>query len=208
MDEVSKTFAPEVAPAESRKWIGRLVIAVVLGAAIWNFLVTITQSLILPIMARLADVDPQSPLYLGKGNIGAPALFAAVVELCFAAMVAAFLSAWIRKPTRKVRIVARAAPTTLFPAAASVTPAAPRPSPPPPAAVAQPQAAPVRPEPPPVAAQPASAFHLPASPSAEPKPQAPAAKPEPQKVEKPAKPKPPKEIYYNLVGDPVDSDED
>lgn len=43
MDESLKVAAPELSPVDSRKWIGLIVIGVVLGEAIWGFLVSITK---------------------------------------------------------------------------------------------------------------------------------------------------------------------
>jgi len=207
MDETSKVFAPELAPLESRKWIARLVIAIVLGAAIWNFLVAITEYLVLPAMARLLEVDPQSPLYLGKGDFGAPALFTAVVELCFAVIVAAVLSSLIQRPLRTVRIVRRAPAVPLSAQAFSDTAAPPRPT----LSQARPAAEPPAPAPTSLAAsaamasQPAASVSEPSGGQPTPGAQPPA---QPVKPDKPAKPKPPKEVYYNLVGEPIDSDED
>ena len=65
-----------------KKWIGGIVIAVVLGEAIWAFLVSITINLALPAMARVMGGDAQSPLYLGKGDFNVQALFTSFLELC------------------------------------------------------------------------------------------------------------------------------
>ncbi len=52
MGELLNVSAPE-SSSDSRKWIGRIVIAVVLGEAIWGFLVSITNYLVLPAMAKV-----------------------------------------------------------------------------------------------------------------------------------------------------------
>lgn len=75
MDEILNKSAPELSQADSRKWISRIVIAVVLGEAVWGCLVSITNNLALPAMARVMGGDPQSPLYLGKGDVNVQALF-------------------------------------------------------------------------------------------------------------------------------------
>src|ERR1700751_4061100 len=92
--------APESSSADSIKWIGGIVIAVVLGEAIWEFLVSITINLALPAMARDMGGDAQSPLYLGKSGFNVPALFTSFLELCFAGILAVLLNSWSQKPAR------------------------------------------------------------------------------------------------------------
>jgi len=176
--------APEWSSADSPKWIGRIVIAVVLGEAIWGFLVSITINLALPAMARVMGGDAQSPLYLGKGDFNVQALFASFLELCFAGIMAVLLNSWSQKPGRvrlkSVRLTpseARAAPVVTPPAASASTSAA--------DTTIQEAQKPVRselstPQPPP---------------------------PSPPMI-MPAKPKPPKTVYYNIVGEPVDPDDE
>src|ERR1700722_20193312 len=100
MDAPSKPLSADLSPAESRKWMGRLLIAVVLGAAIWNFVAALTSAVILPGLSRVMETDPQSPLYLGKGDFNVPVLFASVLELCFAAIVALGVSSWAQRRPR------------------------------------------------------------------------------------------------------------
>src|ERR1017187_10060554 len=97
MDALSKPVAPDLSPAESRKWMGRLLIAVVLGAAIWNFVASLTGAVVLPALARVMETDPQSPLYLGKGDFNVPALFVSILELCFAALVSLLVISWSQR---------------------------------------------------------------------------------------------------------------
>jgi hypothetical protein len=127
VDEILSKSAPESSQADSRKWISRIVIAVVLGEAVRGCLVSITNNLALPAMARVMGGDPQSPLYLGKGDVNVQALFISVLELCFAGIVAVLLNSWSQKPRlvrpRTVRltpvqaspapVVARAEPSKL-----------------------------------------------------------------------------------------------
>lgn len=176
--------APEPISADSRKWIGGIVIAVVLGEAIWAFLVSITINLALPAMARVMGGDAQSPLYLGKGDFNVQALFTSFLELCFAGILAVLLNSWSKKPARvqpkPVRLTdvkARAAPVLTPRAAFPATSAK--------STTIQETQEPVgsvlaAPEPPP---------------------------PSPQ-MAGPAKPKPPKAVYYNIVGEPVDADDE
>ena len=186
MDTTTKPLAGDLSPAESRKWLGRLLIAVILGAAIWNFVVSLTSAVVLPALARVMETDPQSPLYLGKGDFNIPVLFASILELCFAALAALLVSSWSR---RRSAVARRKAPAAAPAANLSFSaPAAPR-------APASPVAAAVVVTPAPVAAPKVSVAQAPPA-------------PKPAEPAKPAKPKPPKEVYYNLVGEPVEQDDE
>jgi hypothetical protein len=180
---ILNTSVPESSPADSRKWIGRIVIAVLLGEAIWAFLVSITTNLALPALARAMGGDSTSPLYLGKGDFNVQGLFTSVLELCFAGIMAVLLNFWSQKaahvrrnPIGTTSVEAPSAPVVTHPAPSPVTPAA--------NPAMQEANVTVRSEP--------SAQQPPPSPQ----------------VAKPAKPKPPKVVYYNIVGEPVDSDDD
>ena len=184
VDEILNRSGRESSPSDSRMWISRIVIAVVLGEAIWGFLISITINLALPAMARIMAGDTQSPLYLGKGDFNVQALFSSFLELCFAGIMAVLLNFWSQKrgrvrpmPVRLAPSEARTAPVVMPPAASPATPAA--------GTTIQEAQRPVRsvlstPQPPP---------------------------PSPKTVV-PAKPKPPKAIYYNSVGEPVDPDDE
>jgi hypothetical protein len=206
MDEVPRMLSPESSTVDTGKWIGRVVIAVILAEGIWGFIVSVTNNLVLPLLARTMGGDVQSPLYLGKGDFNVPALFTSVLELCFAGIAAVTLNSWVRRKPRPTR--SQSVKVSPIPA----QPAAPLPSPP---SVVPVQAAASLPPPTtarvpaPAAASPATAspssgqFWSPPEPSSRP----PAAVP-PLPTAKPAKPKPPKEVYYNIVGEPINPTED
>jgi large-conductance mechanosensitive channel len=179
MNEALKV--PE-APLDPGKWIGRVVVAVILGEGIWGLLVSITNNLVLPALTRIMGADPQSPLYLGKGDFNYAALFTSVLQLCFAGIVAVLLYSWARE-TRRIRTrVVQPAPIAEQPRASVV-----------PVPVASPAipATPVQPSEPVRPVQ-----------TAPPPPQ-----PTPQPSQ-PPKPKKPKEVYYNIVGEPIESDDE
>jgi hypothetical protein len=169
---------PESSSADSRKWIGAIVIAVVLGEAIWGFLVSITVNLALPAMAKMMGGDARSPLYLGQGDFNVQALFTSFLELCFAGIIAVLLNSWSQKPGRArpkaVRLAqseAKAAPVVTPHAASPATPTA--------DTTIQETQEPVRSV---TSTPPSSSPHL----------------------VQPAKPKPKKAVHYNIVGDPVE----
>jgi hypothetical protein len=176
MNEILQVAAPELSPADSRTWIGRILIGVVLGEAIWGFLASITTNLALPAMARFMGGDVQSPLYLGKGDFKVAALFTSLLELCFAGIVAVLLNSWSRRAGRvrskSLRPVPVAAPLVALSADSPITPAAK------------------------IAMQANSTVTIvqPTQPS--------------QKVAEPAKQTTPKKVYYNIVGEPVETDDE
>jgi hypothetical protein len=207
MDEIPRTSSPEWSAADTGRWIGRVVIAVILAEAIWGFIASLTNYLVLPLLSRTMGGDVQSPLYLGKGDINVPALFASVLELCFAGIVAVALNSVVQRKTKVIRVKSiRVSPI----------PAQPAIPPPPPRAVAvvppqPPPSPPVvtysTPEPtPPAAATPPEQFWAPPEPA--PQPKAAVPPPPPKPPAKPAKPKAPKEVYYNIVGEPINPTED
>jgi hypothetical protein len=183
VDETLNKSAPESSQADSRKWISRIVIAVVLGEAVWGCLVSITNNLALPTMAKVMGGDPQSPLYLRKGDVNVQALFISVLELCFAGIVAVLLNSWSQRP-RPVR-----------PKAVRRTPVQSPPAP----VVAPPAGTPATP-----AADTAIQAKAPvATVLSNPQP----APPSPEMAQS-AKAKPPKAVYYNIVGEVVDPDDE
>jgi hypothetical protein len=205
MDE-TKTSASESPALDAGKWIGRVVIAVILAEGIWGFIASVTNNLILPLLARTMGGDAQSPLYLGKGDINVPALFTSVLELCFAGIAAVILNSFLQrkpkvtrsKPVRVSPIPAQlSAPPPVVPVQAAVS--APPVSAPAPARAAVAPASPSPAIPSPATGQ----FSSPPEPSPQPKAAAPPTPPKPS-----AKPKPPKEIYYNIVGEPINPTED
>ena len=199
MDEISKTSTPEYPALVSGRWVGLLVAAVVLAEAIWELLVSLTNNLFLPLMAKVIGGDPQSPLYLGKGDLNVPALFSSVLGLCLAGIVFVLLNHWSRRRPAPVRVKTVRMGKTVSQATTqplSITPS-PAPSVAPTQAWVSPPVVPLSnqsPAPPMPARAPVQPQTTPAT-----SPPAPA---------KPAKPKSPKEVYYNIVGEPVNPTED
>ncbi|MGA8154437.1 MAG: hypothetical protein WB952_26065 [Terriglobales bacterium] len=175
------------------KLIGQLVAAVILAEGIWGFLASLTSNLLMPLLARVMDTDPQSPLYLGKGDLNIPPLFNSGLALCLAGIVFVVLyQVSRRKPTvRRVKVVRVTRKVAQQPAAGSLSIAGPL------SITATPEAAP---SPPAVTPQVAAPVSVP--------PATAQSKPAPSPVAAQAKPSKPKEVYYNLVGDPINPTED
>jgi hypothetical protein len=199
MDEIPRTSSTEPSPADTGKWIGCVLIAVILGEGLWGLIVSLTNNLLLPLLARVMVADAKSPLYLGKGDINVPALFTSVLELCFAAMVAVILNSWVQRRTRPTR--SQAVSVRPIPAQPAALP------PSPPTAVPVQAAASVPPPAKATASAPSSGqFWSAPELSSQAKATAPASPPAKPSA-KPEKPKPAKEIYYNIVGEPINPTE-
>jgi hypothetical protein len=196
MDE-NRTSAPE-STLNPGKWIGQLVAAVILAEGIWGFLASLTSNLLVPLLARVLEIDPQSSLYLGKGEVHVPALFNSFFALCLAGIVFVLLHEWSRRKPAPVRMkVVRVTKKVSQPAAGPLSIMAP------PEPVAAPTQTAVTPPPAPQISQ--------APVSTPPAPAPKQSRPTPPPVvapAKPAKPKPPKDVYYNIVGEPINPTED
>jgi hypothetical protein len=79
------------------------VIAVLVAEGIWGIIVSVSNNLILPLLARTMGGDVQSPLYLGKGDFNVPALFTSVLESCLAGIVAVILNSWVQGKPKVTR---------------------------------------------------------------------------------------------------------
>jgi hypothetical protein len=164
---------------EAKLTVRRFIVAVILGEAIWSLLLAITNNLAVPALARVMGGDVQSPLYLGRPDYNIPALLISFLQACLAGIAAVLVNSWPQSRGARPKAV-RVAPVTV-----DRTPVL-APS------IVSPSA--------PKTAIPVEA---PASnPPAPPKPAQSVAQPTP-----PAKPKQPKKVYYNIVGEPVEDDE-
>jgi hypothetical protein len=177
MAETSSTPAPET--WTSPRSLARLVMAFLLAQAIWASLVSLTNNLVLPLLAGAMGGDPASPLSLAKANINLAGLFSSGLELCFAGLVAVVLGFWPQRRFKVVRRTVRINPAT---APAAMPKAAP------PTAEIAPSAPQAK-----VAVEPIAAAARSVAPSA---------------PAQPAKPKPPKDVFYNIVGEPIGPTED
>lgn len=184
-------------PVSSGRWVGRVIVGVLVAEGIWGLIVSLTRDLIMPLLAKQTGEAAQS-----SQNINVPGIFTAVIGLCLAGLVAVILNFWVNRPVRPIPVkAARVSVSTAASSSASLSIAPP--APPAPAASAVLSASAI-----PSAASAVQQAPTPA-PVAAPKPMAPppapvaakptAAAPPP----KPAKPKPPKEIQYNIVGEPI-----
>jgi len=196
MDEKQTSAPPST--LNPARWVAELVAAVILAEGIWGLLASLTSNLLVPLLARVMDGDPQSPSYLGRGELKVPALFNSFLAFCLAWIVFVLLHGWSQRKPAPVRVKMMRVPKKVSqPAARPLSILAP------PEPVAVPTQTVVTPPP----ARQISQAPVSAPPVSTPQ----QSKPTPPLVvapAKPAKPQPPKEVYYNIVGEPIDPTED
>jgi hypothetical protein len=227
MDQIAKTITSE--ETSVARWIGRVIIAVILGEAIWNLIVSVINYVVVPwlgdLLGRSWNLPPsftQRPynyldLSVSVLEFGVAAIVAVVLNYFFerrkAQKVKPLKSSSVQGSPRSAPEVAKFAPQAVAVGAkAQISPTVISPVDPPAPTVKQDPVVPpsVVPEiavtpaplaaPPPVASSPPAASS-PAVVSTPAKPVAPAS------IDK-TKPKKPKAVYYNIVGEPMPSDED
>jgi hypothetical protein len=229
MDQTAKTFTSEEAGVA--RWIGRIIVAVILGEAIWNLIVSVINYVVVPWLGDLLGRSWNLPASFTQRPYNYLDLSVSVLELGVAGIVAVVLNyLFERRRAQKVKPskssslqgsprsapieVAKVAPQPVGVGAQAQISSVALPVPPakrdpvaPPLAVAQVAAAPAPlAAPPAVASSALPAVSTPAGGSAPPKPPLPAS---PDKaIDKAPKPKKPKAVYYNIVGEPMPSDED
>ncbi len=216
MDRTGKASVLE--GANARQWIGWIIIAVILGEAIWGLIVSIMNNLIVPWLGDVMGQSSGLPTSFTQRPYNYPDLFVSMLEFCIAGLVAAILNYFLQpgaeraKPARIPAAMAPVEPIRVGPPASSALLQAAAPSSPPlsgtrpetitsspvgvaPVSMVRPVA--VAPLATPVVNQ--GVKPQPAFSQGEP------AKPEPPRLEQPKGKKP---TYYNIVGEPVSSDED
>ena len=223
MDQAVKTFTSE--GPDARKWIGRIIIAVILGEAIWSLIVSVMNNLVVPWLGDVMGQSSGLPTSFTQRPYDYPDLFVSILEFCIAGTMAVILNYFFQrqragrvKPAKSSVSTAPVEPATrVVPqavAAAAMTQAPSPVAPPPPLAKPDPVTPPA-----PVPVAPAGqAPFVALAPLARPVPVATAGPPVANSVA--AKPLPtapkaelpklnkPKAVYYNIVGEPVPSDED
>jgi hypothetical protein len=231
MDQPAKSFTSD--GGDTRRWIGRLIIAVLLGEALWGLIVSFMNHVFVPWLGDVMGQSSGLPTSFTQRPYNYPELFISVFEFCIAGLVAAVLNYFFQRPAARrvktvknvptappgpIRVIPQAAPSSALtetaPPQFGITPAESSVSAPAqdvrmypvipsilvPAASAEP-AAPI------VAAPELKPAVVAPVVLAVPKPVA-SKPPVPTPKAEPAKPKKPKNVYYNIVGEPMPSDED
>jgi len=227
---MDQTMKPNSEGTDTRRWIARIIMAVVLGEAIWGLIVSVMNNVVVPWLGDVMGQSAGLPTSFTQRPYNYPDLFVSILEFGIAALVAAVLNYFFQAPTTKAITAVKSSapavePVRVFPQPTTTaaltqppspyTPPAPLikaepvtmpapaavPAAPPPAPAAEPAA--LAPPAPPVA-EPTAARPLPTAPVARPA----ATKPSLTPKTEPSKPKKPKEVYYNIVGEPMPSDDD
>jgi hypothetical protein len=232
MDQPVRSFTSE--GADGQRWIGRLIIAVLLGEALWGLIVSVMNNVVVPWLGDVMGQSSGLPTSFTRRPYNYPELFVSVFEFCIAGLVAAVLNYFFQRPTARrvktlkssvpaapvgpVRVVPQAAMSSVLtdtaPPQFEFTPAAAHMPSPAEVARAYPvipsilvPAALVAPAPSVAPAPEATPAATPPAAAAVPNPVASKPVPPAPKAE-PAKPKKPKNVYYNIVGEPMPSDDD
>ena len=228
MDQTMKPFSSE--GTDTRRWIGRIIMAVILGEAIWGLIVSVMNNVVVPWLGDVMGQSSGLPTSFTQRPYNYPDLFVSILEFGIAALVAAVLNYFFQGPDhegnqgckefgcgRRTRANVPSAhhdcgadPNSfaVHPARAGNqggaghgTGTAAVSATPPPAPAAEPAA--LAPPAPPVT-EPTAARPLPTAPAA----RTAATKPSLTPKTEPPNPKKPKEVYYNIVGEPMPSDDD
>ncbi len=117
MDDRPKIFPPD--PNETRRWMGRLLVAVIVGEGIWNFIVALMNYVVVPWLGDVLGQSSGLPTSFTQRPYDYPDLFVAVIELCLAGLVAVGINAFFQGPQQvKIRLPNR----SVAPVAVPVTP--------------------------------------------------------------------------------------
>jgi hypothetical protein len=231
MDQPAQPFTSN--GGDTRRWIGRLIIAVLLGEALWGLIVSFMNHVFVPWLGDVMGPSSGLPTSFTQRPYNYPELFVSVFEFCIAGLVAAIINYFFQRPVARRVKTSKSVPTSapgpirvVPPAATSSkqTETAPpqfgiAPSASPDSAPAQDvrmypvipsilvPAAPAEPAAPVAAVPEAKPAAIAPVVPAVPKPVASKPAP-PAPMAEPTKHKKPKNVYYNIVGEPMPSDDD
>ena len=118
MDQMMKPFSSE--GTDTRRWIVRIIMAVVLGEAIWGLIVSVMNNVVVPWLGDVMGQSSGLPTSFTQRPYNYPDLFVSILEFGIAALVAAVLNYFFQGPTTKaIRAVKNSAaavePVRMFP---------------------------------------------------------------------------------------------
>src|ERR1700694_1432853 len=106
MDQPVNTISSE--EADGRKWIGRIIMAVILGEAIWSLIVSVMNNLVVPWLGDVMGPSSGVPTSFSQRPYDYPDLFVSVIEFCIAGLVAAVLNYFFQRPAvRRLKTLKR-----------------------------------------------------------------------------------------------------
>ena len=114
MDDSVKASTPD--RSDTGNWVGRIIVAVILGEAIWNLIVSVMNNLIVPWLGDVMGQSSGLPTSFTQRPYNYPDLFVAVVEFCIAGLVAAVLNYFLqRRRAATVRVKSLGSNATVGP---------------------------------------------------------------------------------------------
>ncbi|MGH7867727.1 MAG: hypothetical protein ACREP9_08900, partial [Candidatus Dormibacteraceae bacterium] len=85
MDQPVKPFPYQ--KADTRRWIGRIIVAVILGEAIWGLIVSIMNNVVVPWLGDVMGQSTGLPTSFTQRPYDYPDLFVSVLEFGVAGLV-------------------------------------------------------------------------------------------------------------------------
>jgi len=141
MDQAVKTFTS--ADSDARKWIGRIIIAVILGEAIWGLIVSVMNNLVVPWLGDVVGQSSGLPASFTQRPYDYPDLFISIVEFSVAGLMALILNYFFQRqragrvkpvksvvasaPVERARVIPEAVTAVAKTASPVVVPSSPKP---------------------------------------------------------------------------------
>src|SRR6478736_5467163 len=111
MDQPAKPFTSD--GTDARRWIGRLILAVLLGEALWSLIVSVMNNVVVPWLGDVMGPSSGLPTSFTQRPYDYPDLFVSVFEFCIAGLAAAILNYFLQQPAkRKIRTAPSPVPVT------------------------------------------------------------------------------------------------
>ena len=112
--------SPQSERPDVKRWIGLIIVGLLLGQGIWVVVVSLTKNVLVPLMAMAMGGDATSPLSLGKPDFNFPEIFIAVLQLCVAGIVAICLNFFLLRRPKTVAVSSLSLAPTALPQPAQV----------------------------------------------------------------------------------------
>src|SRR5690348_18438532 len=104
MDQTGK--ASVLQGATARQWVGWIMVAVILGEAVWGLIVSVMNNVVVPWLGDVMGQSSGLPTSFTQRPYNYPDLFVSVLEFGLAGLVAAVLNYFFQRPGgRRVKTV-------------------------------------------------------------------------------------------------------
>src|SRR3984893_3840667 len=92
-------------------WFGRIIIAVLLGEALWGLIVSVMNNVVVPWLGDVMGQSSGLPTSFTQRPYNYPELFVSVFEFCIAGLLAAVLNYFFQRPSaRRVKTLKSSVP--------------------------------------------------------------------------------------------------